>query len=356
MANEHGESDPAADEPGGSDPGVGRASLDSRALHLSFAGAGDETLGRALALVRLLRERCPWDARQTPESLRPYLLEEAHETAEAIGAGGEDELATELGDLLLNLAFQVVLAEERGSFTAGNVVARLEEKMRRRHPHVYGTAEEPPDWEALKAREREAGESAIDREEAGSDSPTVEVSASADPFAGVPETLEPLARGFRLQQRAAAYGFDWEDVAGPLAKVREELGELEEELDTRARTERGGTPPPPAVGEVGPGRPEAASAAGEGPSEPDAGGRLPGPPDPRLEEEVGDLLFAAVNLARRAGVHPSNALVAANRKFAGRFRRLLALAAARGIDPDAATLGELDRLWDEVKAADARDT
>jgi len=293
-----------------------------RPLHLERARPGDRALGRALALVRLLRERCPWDARQTPESLRPYLLEEAHETAAAVAAGDDEELAAELGDLLLNLAFQVVLAEERAAFDGPAVVERLEEKMRRRHPHVYGDASEPPDWEAMKAAERRAG--AHTPEESGSEQ-TGELPEAGDPFAGVPEALEPLARGFRLQQRAAAVGFDWEDVEGPLAKVREELEEIEAELAAR---EAGGV----------------------------GGGRLPGPADPRLEAEVGDLLFAAVNLARRAGVHPSNALIAANRKFGERFRALLERARERGLDPARASLDELDAIWDEVKAGEgARD-
>jgi ATP diphosphatase len=292
-------------------------------LHAAYGRPGDAALARSLALVRLLRERCPWDARQTPRSLRPYLLEEAHETAQAVAEGDDEALATELGDLLLNVAFQIVLAEERGAFAGGDVVSRLEEKMRRRHPHVYGDAEEPPDWEALKAAERQdemAAKEPGDAEVPGE--PPAGRAGGADPFAGVPAELEPLARGFRLQQRAAVVGFDWDDVAGPLAKVREELEELETELVGHAR---GGAP---------------------------TGGRLPGPPDPRLEEEVGDLLFAAVNLARRAGVHPSNALTVANRKFEERFWALLSLAEERGTDPASASLAELDALWEDVKSGE----
>jgi uncharacterized protein YabN with tetrapyrrole methylase and pyrophosphatase domain len=301
----------------------------SEPLHAPYGRPGDPSLGTALALVRLLRERCPWDAKQTPESLRPY-LEEAHETAEAVAGGDDTGLAEELGDLLLNVAFQIVLAEERGAFDAPGVVAGLEDKMRRRHPHVYGDDEEPPDWEALKAAERAGGgDAAAGVGGAGTGDAGRAALAPADPFAGVPGTLEPLARAFRLQQRAAALGFDWDDVAGPLAKVREELAELEEELAEAAAS--------PAGAPVGEGR--------------GAGGRLPGPARPRLEEEMGDLLFAAVNLARRVGVHPSNALGAANRKFTDRFQRLLALAGRRGLDPVAASLAELDALWDEVKAA-----
>lgn len=318
----------------------------SEPLHSPYGVPADRALGRALALVRLLRERCPWDAEQTPSSLRPYLIEEAHETAEAVERGDDAELATELGDLLLNVAFQIVLAEERGAFGAEDVVERLEEKMRRRHPHVYGDAEEPPDWEALKAAERSSGEGAAARpgEAADAGGAPRATPTPTDPFAGVPFTLEPLARGFRLQQRAAALGFDWDDVAGPLAKLHEELGELEEELRAAgAAPHRAGAGPAPNA-DAGIPTPPLRGAVDTG--------RLPGPPDPRLEEEVGDLLFAAVNLARRAGVHPSNALSAANRKFAGRFRALLDLAARRGLDPGSATLAELDALWDEVKEAE----
>ncbi len=315
----------------------------SEPLHAPYGRPGDPALGTALALVRLLRERCPWDAKQTPRSLRPYLLEEAHETAEAVAEGDDPSLAEELGDLLLNVAFQIVLAEERGAFDAPAVVEGLEAKMRRRHPHVYGDEEEPPDWEALKAAERASAaggaaehggaETETDVAAGTGEGPRVgqqPAGAPADPFEGVPGTLEPLARGFRLQQRAAALGFDWDDVAGPLAKVREELAELEEELVDEETVPSGGS----------------AGAARE------AGGRLPGPARPRLEEEVGDLLFAVVNVARRAGVHPSNALGAANRKFAGRFRALLSSAERRGVDPASATLAELDALWDEVKAGE----
>ena len=133
------------------------AATERERLHAQRAREGDEALGRALALVRFLRERCPWDAKQTPNTLRPYLLEEAHEVADAIRSGDDEGLAGELGDLLLNVAFQIVLAEERGAFDAQGVTEALEAKMETRHPHVYGDADAPPDWEALKAAERRAG-------------------------------------------------------------------------------------------------------------------------------------------------------------------------------------------------------
>lgn len=164
---------------------------------------------RAIDLVRFLRARCEWDARQTPESLVPYLLEEAHEVAEAVSREDDEELSRELGDLLLNVAFQAVLAEERGAFDADDVVRRLEAKMRRRHPHLYGEGP-PEDWERLKARERE---------EAGA-------GAEISLLAGLPRGLEPLSRAQRIQDRVSAVGFDWAEPGGALAKAREELEEV----------------------------------------------------------------------------------------------------------------------------------
>jgi MazG family protein len=276
---------------------------EARSRHLARACSGDTSLGRSLALVRYLRSGCDWDAKQTPDTLRPYLLEEAHEVAEAIRGGDDAELADELGDLLLNLAFQVVLAEERGAFAAESVVEGLERKMIERHPHLYGEAEDPPDWEELKAQLRAR---AAERPAPGED-------AKSDPFAGVPGGLEPLSRALRLQDRAAARGFDWPDTGGALEKLREEIAELESELGPRS----------PAMAD---------EACAE-----------------RIQDELGDLIFAAVNVARLAGAHPSVALDRASAKFEKRFRDLLRLAEERGIDPDEADLATLDRLWDEVK-------
>ncbi len=284
----------------------------------------DASLGRAIALVRFLRERCPWDARQDPASLRPYLLEEAHEVADAIEARDDHALAGELGDLLLNVAFQIALAEERGSFGAEEVVARLEAKMEARHPHVYGDAEHPPDWEGMKARERV---SSVER------GPS---QAELDPFAGVPSALEPLSRAMRVQERMAALGFDWPDIAGPLEKVREEASELERALAEESRAERSATTSP-------------ASAAD--PAVNDAA-RRPRGHATAVEEEIGDLLFAVVNTARLAGSHPSNALLGAIRKFERRCRAMGELGAERGLEWPSASLEELDTLWDEVKATE----
>lgn len=247
-------------------------------------------LDRSLELVRFLRQHCEWDAAQTPDSLVPYLLEESHEVAEAIGDRDETGLRDELGDLLLNIAFQIVLAEERRAFDAEAVTAAMESKMRRRHPHLYGDG--PPEaWEAMKARERSAASNSPD---------------AASVLDRLPKGLDPLSRAHRIQDRVASLGFDWDDVAGPLAKVKEEVAEV-----------------------------EAAVTAGDDPE--------------AVEEEIGDLFFACVNLARRAGVHSLRALQRANAKFAGRFQALERLARERGVDLDAASLEEMDVLWDEVK-------
>lgn len=252
-----------------------------------MASERDPILDRSLELVRFLRARCPWDAAQTPESLEPYLLEEALETAEAISSRQDEALKGELGDLLLNVAFQIVLAEERGAFDAEDVLRHLEEKMRRRHPHVYGDATERPSWEQLKARER----------------------APDERFEGIAERLDPLARAQRMQDRAAGVGFDWPDPHGAWEKFLEEVREADERWRTDAR-------------------------------------------DGQLEEELGDLLFAAVNVIRLAGGHAATALRRANAKFGRRFEAVERLARERGLRMGEASLEELDRLWDEVKRSE----
>ncbi|MDT8342147.1 MAG: MazG nucleotide pyrophosphohydrolase domain-containing protein, partial [Longimicrobiales bacterium] len=189
------------------------------------------TLDRGLALVRFLRAHCPWDAAQTAETLVPHLLEEAHEVADAVHAGDPTALEGELGDLLLNLAFQVVVGEERGVLTADSVARRLEEKMRRRHPHLYGLGEREA-WEVLKARERAAGggkdgggtgDGAAAGGDGAADAPGV--------LDGLARSLDPLTRAHRMQERVAGVGFDWADHRGAWDKVAEELEEVREALE-----------------------------------------------------------------------------------------------------------------------------
>ena len=260
----------------------------------------NSALGRALAMVRDLRARCPWDRAQTRESLRPYLVEEALELDQALGEGERDPIRDELSDLLLHLAFQLVIAEELGEFSPDDVAEGLERKMRRRHPHLFDLGDAEP-WERIKRKERR-GRTLV----------------------GITPTLPPLLKAYRLQERAASVGFDWPDAAGPSAKVREELAEVEAELRERPTHLR------PA-----------------GPADPNT--PAPSPSD-ALVEEIGDLLFAVVNLARKAGVQPGPALDGANRKFRDRFEDVERLAEARGIELHGAGLAVLDGLWEEVKA------
>jgi ATP diphosphatase len=245
-------------------------------------------LTESLELMRDLRRRCEWDAAQTHESLRPYLIEEAYEVDDAIRSGSDRALKEELGDLLLQVLFHSVVAEERGAFDFGDVAEGFLRKMKSRHPHLYEGGDRQS-WEGMKAKKRD---SIVD---------------------GLPADLPALHRAFRLQDRAAGVGFDWPDAIGPAEKVEEELAEVRAEVKAGAH------------------------AAGFG------------VPDPRLEEELGDLLFSVVNLCRKLGVHPSLALDKANVKFAQRFQDVEALAKRRGIDVRTAGLEVLDGLWSEVK-------
>lgn len=255
------------------------------------------SLDATLELMRDLRKRCEWDAAQTHESLRPYLIEEANELDDAIRLGEDALMREELGDVLLQVLFHSVIAEERGAFAFSDVAQGLITKMKGRHPHLYGDAAKEP-WEKMKSKKRQS---------------------IAD---GLPAALPSLHRAHRLQDRAAGVGFDWNDVEGPAAKVEEELEEV--------RTELRATPPP---------APGAAPVLDER--------------HYAIEAELGDLLFAAVNLCRKAGVHASIALDKANAKFEKRFQRVEALARSRGIDVAHAGLAKLDALWDEAKAEEA---
>jgi len=248
-------------------------------------------LGRAMAMVRDLRARCDWDRVQTRETLRPYLIEEVHELDSAVAANDKAAIRHEVADLLLHLAWQLVLAEEQHEFSSEDAATDLEAKMKRRHPHLFdlGPAEE---WERLKARERRLGDRPSGR----------------GVLDGLPQSLPDLLMAFRLQERAAGVGFDWPDPSGPAAKVREELAEVEAEMTSTGA--------------------EAAE---------------------RLDHEIGDLLFSVVNLARKLGVRPGPALERANLRFAARFGSVERLAEARGTDLAHAGLAELDLLWEEAK-------
>ena len=278
-------------------------------------GTPKRSLDDALAIMRDLRARDAWDKAQTHESLRPYLNEEAHELDDALRGGDDHAMKSELGDVLLQVLFHAIIAEERGAFDVNDVAGSLVEKMTKRHPWLFGEignkkeeigttgagsrllpAREP--WEQMKSKTR------------------------ATLAEGLPSGLPALHRAHRLQERAAGVGFDWPDVTGPAAKVREELAEVEAEISKHGAVfDTHGVPSC----------------------------------DPRhtaLEGELGDLLFAVVNLCRKAGVHPSLALDKANAKFQSRFEAIEKLAAARGINVRTAGLDALDKLWDEVKAGE----
>lgn len=243
---------------------------------------------------------CPWDQAQTLDSLRPYLLEEAHEVLEAMSDPAAHR--GELGDLLFQVVFHAALREREGAFDLDGVIEAIRSKMIRRHPHVFGAAAGAS--EGLTARDVErqwAAIKAAERSERGDDRP-------ADPLAGVPRGLPALQRAWRLQDKAAQVGFDWPDVDGALAKAREEWDELEQ-----AR----------AQGDV-----EA------------------------IREELGDLLFVLVRVAGKLGVEPEDALRRANAKFERRFGFVMERCHAQGIAPEDAGLSVLDGLWTQAKAAE----
>ncbi|TMK12080.1 MAG: nucleoside triphosphate pyrophosphohydrolase [Alphaproteobacteria bacterium] len=252
-------------------------------------------IDRLLAIMARLRDPdrgCPWDREQNFATIAPYTIEEAYEVADAIERKDMTALKDELGDLLLQVVFHARMAEEAGLFAFGDVAQAIADKMERRHPHVFGDAEiasvaaQNEAWEAHKAAEREAkGE-------------------AASVVEGVAIALPALVRAAKISRRAARIGFDWPDADSVIDKIEEELDEIEDAIDDRA---------PPAT----------------------------------LEEEIGDLLFATANLARKLDIEPETALRRATAKFERRFRRVETLAAERGIGRN---LDALEALWQEVKA------
>ena len=251
-----------------------------------------------MAALRAPGTGCPWDLEQSFRTIAPYTLEEAYEVADAIARGDLDDLKDELGDLLLQVAFHARMAEEQAAFDFGDVVETVTAKLVRRHPHVFADADGKTAkaveglWERIKFEEK------AERGEAG---PT-------GALAGVPVALPALTRALKLQNKAGRVGFDWNDPRAVLAKIREEADEIEAELDRSAKGE---------------------TAA-----------------------EVGDLLFAVVNLARHLGADPEDVLRQTNLKFERRFAAIERALAARGKAPKDATLAEMDALWDAAKAAE----
>ncbi|MGE5366713.1 MAG: nucleoside triphosphate pyrophosphohydrolase [Betaproteobacteria bacterium] len=257
-------------------------------------------IGRLLEIMAALRTPetgCPWDLAQNFSTIAPYTLEEAYEVADAIARNDLADLKDELGDLLLQVVFHARMAEEQSAFDFGDVVQAITEKLIRRHPHVFAdeTLRSPRAveglWERIKAEEKAANK-------------------TGGALAGIPAALPALSRALKLQNKASKVGFDWNDSRAVLRKIREETDEIEAELD-RAKTNKAAT-----------------------------------------ADEVGDLLFAVVNLARHLDADPEAALRQTNLKFERRFAAIERALAARGKVPQEASLAEMDALWNEAKAAE----
>jgi MazG family protein len=245
----------------------------------------EEKLKELWDVVVRLRLECPWDREQTHESMRRFLIEEAYEAVEAISEKDDQALKEELGDILLHVFFHARMAEERGAFGVEDVADHVVEKLKRRHPHVFGGAEVSgaaeviTNWETIKCRE-EDGRLLLD---------------------GIPKSLPAMLRAHRIQDRARSVGFEWEDARGVLDKIEEEVGELKRELERR---------------------------------------------DPeRLRAEMGDLLFSLVNLCRYLDLEPGEALNVTNDEFVRRFHAMQAALAAEGLELADATLEQMEEKW-----------
>lgn len=246
--------------------------------------------GRMLDVLDILRVKCPWDAKQTNESLRPNTIEETFELAEALSAGDTDNIRKELGDVLLHIAFYSKIGSEKGQFDIADVCNSLTDKLIFRHPHVFGdvkvdnTDQVLENWEQIKLREKGGNKTVL---------------------GGVPKALPALIKANRIQEKVRNVGFDWEEPSQVWDKVAEEIAEVKAEI------ERG---------------------------DKDA-----------MEAEFGDLLFAVVNAARLYGVNPENALERTNRKFIDRFNYLEQACKERGLDLKTMSLAEMDLIWEEAK-------
>jgi MazG family protein len=287
-----------------------------------------KSLADLLAVMVALRTPvtgCPWDLEQTYATIAPYTIEEAYEVADAIEKDDRSALKEELGDLLLQVVYHAQIAMEEGAFDFNDVADAVTRKMIRRHPHVFGTPEQraagigPGFWEAIKAEERKGSDPAgltplIKTPALGSDPQGLTPLPSL--LDDIPVAFPALTRAVKLQSKAARVGFDWPDIAPVLAKVREEIAELEAE-----------------IAQLGPVAETKDTSLRD-----------------RLEDELGDLLFVLANLARWLDIDPEAAGRRANAKFERRFRRIEALLAERGKSPSQSDLAEMDALWDQAKA------
>jgi MazG family protein len=291
-----------------------------------------ERFERAVSIMARLRGPggCPWDREQTFDSIKPYTLEETYEVLEAIDNRDWDELSSELGDLLLQVLFYAQMAREEDTFSIDQVLDRLSQKLVDRHPHVFGDvkAETSSDvlrnWEALKAEEKkkrlEAG--------GGKGKDGKDKTDSQSVLAGVSTTIPALLEAYKLSSRAAHVGFDWPNVEGLFEKLHEETQELQKELEQV-----------PVLGA----RSHTSGAAGS------RGQQLPQDLRARLEDEVGDLLFVLVNIARYLSLDPESALRKTNRKFKRRFQWIEEQLRASGRGPEQSTMEELESLWQQAK-------
>jgi ATP diphosphatase len=264
-----------------------------------------------MAALRTPGSGCPWDLEQNFATIAPYTIEEAYEVADAISRGDLDDLKDELGDLLLQVVFHAHMAQEQNAFAFPDVVHAITEKLIRRHPHVFGdagglsTGEVNVQWDAIKAQEKAA--KAV-KANAGRTPALESVSRRDGALSGVSAGLPALTRALKLQQKAGKVGFDWNDPKAVLAKIREETLEIEGALEGRKQNE--------------------------------------------IEAEIGDLMFAVVNLARHLDVDTETALRATNLKFERRFASIEDALAALGKTPQDASLEEMDALWNDAKAAE----
>ena len=252
-----------------------------------------DAFGRLLDVLDTLREKCPWDRKQTNESLRPNTIEEVYELCDALMDDDVRNIKKELGDVLLHIAFYSKIADEKGQFDIADVCNSLTEKLIFRHPHIYGDMKaETPDavadnWEQIKLKEKDGNKTVL---------------------SGVPGALPALVKAYRIQEKAAHVGFDWDCPNQVWEKVKEEISEVETEINKGSRKE--------------------------------------------TEQEFGDLFFSIVNAARLYGVVPENALELTNRKFIRRFNYLEAKAKESGRNLKDMTLGEMDEIWNEAKRAE----
>lgn len=300
---------------------------------MSTAG---EQFERAVSIMARLRgpAGCPWDREQTFDSIKPYTVEETYEVLEAIDNRDWDELPAELGDLLLQVLFYSQMAEEEGRFSIADVLDRLSSKLINRHPHVFGdvTAETSADvlrnWEALKFQEKEKEKKK--RLEVADGKPAEGQYPESVP-AGVSSAMPALLEAHKLSSKAARVGFDWPDISGLFDKLKEETTELKNELQH--------LPFPP--------QPLARGVAGSGKPQVSEGLRH------RLEEEVGDLFFVLVNIARYLSLDSESALKQTNRKFRRRFQWIEKQLHLSGRGPQQATMDELESLWQKAKQQEA---